>query len=88
VWLAPRLRAEITYAEVMQGWLRDPMFRRLRSSSSRRVLPDAPRPRSVVPLDSDLAAEPARRRRVVGAGDFDAAVEMHGARRKLAFKLD
>ena len=32
----------------------------------------------VVPLDGDLAPEPARRRGVVGAGDFDAAVEMHG----------
>src|SRR2546428_2065941 len=33
----------------------------------------------LVPLDGDLAAEPARRRGVVGAGDFGAAVEMHGA---------
>ena len=33
----------------------------------------------LVPLDGDLAAEPAGRRRVVGAGDFDAAVEVHGA---------
>ena len=33
----------------------------------------------VVPLDGDVAAEPARRRRVVGAGHFDAAVEMHRA---------
>jgi len=34
----------------------------------------------IVPLDGERAAEPARRRRVVGAGDFDVAVEMHGAR--------
>ena len=33
----------------------------------------------LVPLDSDLAPEPARRRRVVGTSDFDAAIEMHGA---------
>src|SRR5207253_11346989 len=35
---------------------------------------------AIVPLDGDRAAEPARRRGVVGAGDFDTAVEMHGAR--------
>ena len=33
----------------------------------------------LVPLDGDRAPEPAGRRRVVGAGHFDAAIEMHGA---------
>ena len=33
---------------------------------------------AIVPLDGDRAAAPARRRGVVGAGDFDTAVEMHG----------
>ena len=33
----------------------------------------------VAPLDVDAAADPARRRAVVGGGDLDAAVEMHGA---------
>ena len=33
----------------------------------------------VVPLHVDAAADPAGRRRVVGRGDFDATVEMHGA---------
>src|SRR5438093_13636005 len=33
---------------------------------------------AIVLLDVDRAAEPARRRGVVGAGDFDTAVEMHG----------
>ena len=30
VWLKPVLQAEVTYAEVMQGRLRDPVFRKLR----------------------------------------------------------
>ena len=33
----------------------------------------------VVPLHGDHAPEPARRRGVVGAGDLDAAVQVHGA---------
>src|SRR6266545_1443265 len=33
----------------------------------------------LVPLDGDFAAEPSWRRRVVGAGNLDAAVEMHRA---------
>jgi len=33
----------------------------------------------LVPLDGDLTSEPAWRRRGVGAGDLDAAVEMHRA---------
>ena len=33
----------------------------------------------VVPLHVDAAADPARRRAVVGRGDLDAAVEVHGA---------
>jgi hypothetical protein len=33
----------------------------------------------VIPVDRDDTPEPARRRRVVGAGDFDAAVDMNGA---------
>jgi hypothetical protein len=33
----------------------------------------------LVPLDGDLAADPPGRRSVVGRGDLDAAVEMHGA---------
>jgi len=34
----------------------------------------------IVPLDGHHAPEPAGRRRIVGAGDFDAAVEVDGAR--------
>src|SRR5262252_2653514 len=33
----------------------------------------------VIPLDGDLATEPAGGWRIVGAGDLDASVEMHGA---------
>ena len=43
----------------------------VRGSSSRDV--------HVVPLHVDAAADPARRRRVVGRGDLDTAVEVHGA---------
>jgi hypothetical protein len=38
--------------------------------------PDVP----LVPLHGDLTPKPPRGRRVVRAGDLDAAVEMHGAR--------
>ena len=29
VWLEPELLAEISYSELMEGWLRDPMYRGL-----------------------------------------------------------
>jgi ATP-dependent DNA ligase len=35
VWLEPQLLAEISYSELMDGWLRDPMFRGLIDSSAR-----------------------------------------------------
>jgi hypothetical protein len=28
VWLEPSVVAEVTYAEMVNGWLRDPVFRR------------------------------------------------------------
>jgi ATP-dependent DNA ligase len=32
VWLEPRLLAEVDYAEIMQGRVRDPVFRALRAA--------------------------------------------------------
>jgi hypothetical protein len=29
VWLEPELLAEISYSELMEGWLRDPLYRGL-----------------------------------------------------------
>jgi hypothetical protein len=29
VWLEPELQAEISYSELMEGWLRDPVYRGL-----------------------------------------------------------
>ena len=38
---------------------------------------------ALVPRDEDLVADPARRDAVIGGGDLDAAVEVHGARAEL-----
>jgi len=56
VWLEPRVVAEVTFSEMMNGWLRDPVF--LQVGGAQRIRTSALRIRS--PLPTATATEPIR----------------------------